>query len=72
MLFRLNFVCMDLGIKDEIISVTRAKKLMEIAGQDMESSHFEQRRGFQDLEFDGKKSKTSIGEEHCYFQFWFI
>ena len=61
-----NFVCMDLkpffpGIEKHIMSVTKGKKCLELAGESEESEHLERHRGFPDMEYDGKKSKTAIG-----------
>ena len=62
-----NFVCMDLipffpEIEKHIMSVTKGKRCIELAGENEESEHFERHRGFPDMEYDGKKSMTAVGK----------
>ena len=54
----------DLGMADDLnyVSVTRVKYLMELHGKKVEAQHSEEKSGFPDLEFDGKKSTTAVGK----------
>ena len=52
------------SIEKHIMSVTKGKNCIKLAGKNEESEHFERHRGFPDMEYDGKKSMTAIGKIH--------
>ena len=59
----MHFFYRDLGLADDLnyVSVSRVKYLMELHGKKCEAEHSKEKSGFPDIEFDGKKSTTAIG-----------